>query len=71
MRLNRFLRHPVSHLDPGRGVPGRPQSPEAAREFQKLLDHQGSMIGDPVSALAHYDLARAYALSDDTNNARE
>ena len=41
------------------------KGPEAAREFQKLLDHQGTMIGDPVSVLAHYGLARAYALSGD------
>lgn len=25
---------------------------EAAREFQKILDHRGIMIGDAVSALA-------------------
>jgi eukaryotic-like serine/threonine-protein kinase len=43
---------------------------EAAREYQKLLDHRGTMIGDPVSALAGYGLARSYALSGDTNNAR-
>ena len=47
------------------------KGPEAAREFQKLLDHQGVMIGDPVSVLAHYGLARAYSLSDDAINARE
>jgi hypothetical protein len=29
------------------------------------------MIGDPVSVLAHYDLARAFALSGDANKARE
>jgi hypothetical protein len=38
---------------------------EAAREFQKLLDHQGIMIGDPVAVLARYGLARAYTLSGD------
>jgi predicted Zn-dependent protease len=47
------------------------KGPEAAREFQKLIDHAGSMIGDPVSVLAHYGLARAYALSDQANQARE
>jgi len=43
---------------------------EAAREYQKLLDHRGTMIGDPVSALAGYGLARSYALSGDASNAR-
>jgi hypothetical protein len=47
------------------------KGPEAAREFQKLIDYQGPMIGDPVSVLAHYDLARAFALSGDANKARE
>jgi hypothetical protein len=43
---------------------------EAAREYQKLLDHRGIMIGDPVSSLAGYGLARSYALSGDASNAR-
>jgi tetratricopeptide (TPR) repeat protein len=43
---------------------------EAAREYQKLLDHRGIMIGDPVSALAGYGLAQSYALSGDASNAR-
>jgi eukaryotic-like serine/threonine-protein kinase len=44
--------------------------PEAAREFEKLLNHRGIMIADPVSALAGYGLARSYALSGDASNAR-
>jgi hypothetical protein len=28
------------------------KGPEAAREYQKLIDHRGIMIGDPVSVLA-------------------
>jgi DNA-binding winged helix-turn-helix (wHTH) protein/tetratricopeptide (TPR) repeat protein len=46
------------------------KGPEAAREFQKLLDHRGTMIGDPVAVLAHLGLARSYALSGDAGNAR-
>ena len=46
------------------------KGPEAAREFQKLLDHRGPMIGDPVAVLAHLGLARSYALSGDASNAR-
>jgi hypothetical protein len=46
------------------------RGPEAAREFQKLLDHRGTMIGDPVAVLAHLGLARSYALSGDASNAR-
>jgi hypothetical protein len=35
---------------------------EAAREFQKILDHAGTTIRDPTSVLAHLQLGRAYAL---------
>jgi tetratricopeptide (TPR) repeat protein len=46
------------------------KGPEAAREYEKLLDHRQTMIGDPVAVLAHLGLARSYALSGDANNAR-
>ena len=36
---------------------------EAAAELQKILDHRGITISDPVGALAHVQLGRAYALS--------
>jgi hypothetical protein len=44
---------------------------EAAREFQKVIDHRGIMIGDPVSSLAHYGLARSYVLSGEAAKAHE
>ena len=46
------------------------KGPEAAREYQKLLDHSGPMIGDPVAVLAHLGLARSYVVSGDASNAR-
>lgn len=45
--------------------------PDAAREFQKLIDHRTVMIGDAVSALARLGLARSYTMSGDVENARE
>jgi eukaryotic-like serine/threonine-protein kinase len=47
------------------------KGPEAAQEYQKLLDHSGPMIGDPVQVLAHLGLARSYALSGDATKARD
>jgi tetratricopeptide (TPR) repeat protein len=47
------------------------KSAEAAIEFQKVLNHRGIMIGDPVFALAHVGLARAYALSGESAKARD
>ncbi|MGA8151330.1 MAG: protein kinase [Terriglobales bacterium] len=38
---------------------------EAAAEFQKILDHRGLVSADPIGALAHLQLGRAYALSGD------
>ena len=46
------------------------QSAEAAGEFQKILYHRGIVISDPIGALAHLQLARAYALSGDKTKAR-
>jgi tetratricopeptide (TPR) repeat protein len=38
---------------------------EAAAEFQKILNHRGIVGSDPIGALAHLQLGRAYALSGD------
>ena len=38
---------------------------EAAAEFQKILDHRGIVGLDPIGALAHLQLGRAFALSGD------
>jgi hypothetical protein len=43
---------------------------EAAAEFQKIVDHQGIVICDPVGALAHVQLGRAYSLSGDKTKAK-
>ncbi len=46
------------------------QGSAAAAEFQKILDHSGVVQNDPIGALAHLGLARAYALSGDTAKAQ-
>lgn len=43
---------------------------EAAAEFQKIIDHRGIVVSDPIGALAHLQLGRAYALSGDTVRAK-
>jgi len=43
---------------------------EAAAEFQKILDHRGIVGADPIGALAHVQLGRAFALSGDTIKAK-
>ena len=47
------------------------QGAEAAREFQKIVDHRGITVGDAFGELAHLGLARAYAVSGETANARK
>jgi len=52
-----------AYLAEGRGA-------EAAAEFQKILDHRGIVISDPVGAVARLQLGRAYALSGDKIKAK-
>jgi tetratricopeptide (TPR) repeat protein len=46
------------------------RGPEAVAEFQRILDHRGIVGIDPVGALAHLQLGRAYELSGDSSKAR-
>ena len=46
------------------------QGNEAAAEFQKILDHRGVVFNEPIGALAHLQLGRAYAIQGDTVKAR-
>ena len=46
------------------------QGSEAAAEFQKILDHRGIVLNEPIGALAHLGLGRAYVLHADTAKAK-
>lgn len=46
------------------------QGAEAAAEFQKILDHRGIVLNEPIGALAHLQLGRAYSLQGDTAKSR-
>jgi tetratricopeptide (TPR) repeat protein/predicted Ser/Thr protein kinase len=46
------------------------QGREAAAEFQKILDHRGLVLNEPIGALARLGLARALALETETAKAR-
>jgi len=46
------------------------QPAEAAGEFQRILDHRGIVLVDPMDALARLQLARAHALAGDTAKAK-
>ena len=46
------------------------QGSTAAAEFQKILDHPSVVLNEPIGALTHLGLARAYALSGDTTKAK-
>jgi len=43
---------------------------QAAMEFQTILDHRGLVISDPIGALAHLQLGRAYLMAGDNNKAK-
>ena len=46
------------------------QGNEAAAEFQKILDHRGIVLNEPIGALAHLQIGRAYAMQGDTAKAK-
>jgi tetratricopeptide (TPR) repeat protein len=46
------------------------QGSKAASEFQKILDHRGVIINEPVGALAHLQIGRAYAMQGDPAKAK-
>jgi predicted Zn-dependent protease len=46
------------------------QGSEAAAEFQKILDHRGAVVNEPIGALARLQLGRAYAVQGDAAKAR-
>ncbi len=43
---------------------------EAASEFKKILVHRGLVLNEPIAALAHLQLGRAYVLSGDAVKGR-
>jgi len=43
---------------------------EAAVEYQKILEHRGIVLNEPIGALAHLQLGRSYTLQGDTAKAR-
>jgi serine/threonine protein kinase/Flp pilus assembly protein TadD len=46
------------------------QGSAAVGEFQKILDHSGLVVNEPIGALAHLGLARGYTLAGDGVKAR-
>ena len=46
------------------------QGPEAAMEFQKIIDGRAVVVSDPIGALAHLQQGRAFTLSGDTTRAK-
>ncbi len=47
------------------------QGAQAAVEFQKILEHRGIVISDPIGALARLQLGRAFALAGEKNKAKD
>ena len=43
---------------------------EAAKEFQRIIDHRGIVLNSPIGALAYLGLGRSHAASGDTSGAR-
>jgi tetratricopeptide (TPR) repeat protein len=46
------------------------QGVQAAMEFQRIIDHRGIIISDPIGALAHLQLGRAFAMVGNNDKAK-
>jgi eukaryotic-like serine/threonine-protein kinase len=46
------------------------QGSEAGAEFNKIVDHRGIVLNEPIAALAHLGLARAYVLQGNAAQSR-
>ena len=60
----------IPHIYAGQAFVAAGRGQEAAAEFQKVLDHRGVVFADPIGALAHVHLGRAYASSGDNVHAK-
>jgi eukaryotic-like serine/threonine-protein kinase len=54
----------------GEAYLGTKQGAAAGAEFQKILDHSGAIANEPIGALAHVGLGRAYGLAGDSARAK-
>ncbi len=72
--VTRFSALPWTAMYPvyvrGEAYLGAHQGSEAAGEFQKILDHRGVVVNEPIGPLAHLQLGRAYAMEGDSAKAR-
>jgi eukaryotic-like serine/threonine-protein kinase len=46
------------------------QGTAAVAEFRKIIEHPGVVVNEPIGALAHLQLGRAYAMAGDTAKAK-
>ena len=46
------------------------QGTKAAAEFQRILDHRGIVVNDPIGAVARLQLARAFVEAEDEAKAK-
>jgi len=61
--LNPIYYRAYAYLGAGRG-------PEAAKEFQRIIEHRGIVLNSPLGALAYLGLARSHAANGETSGAR-
>jgi tetratricopeptide (TPR) repeat protein len=70
LNFNHYLGGLHSAYLRGEGLLATYQYADAVAEFQKILDHRGIVGADPIGALAHLQLGRAFVLSGDAVKAK-
>ena len=68
--LRRMTRDGMVSLDGRKEIDLTERGQEAAAEFQKVLDHRGIVLADPIGAVAHLQLGRALVLLGEKDKAR-
>jgi hypothetical protein len=70
LNFNHYLGGLYSAWVRGEALMAMHQPAQAAAEFQKILDHRGIVGADPIGALAHLQLGRAFVSSGETIKAK-
>jgi hypothetical protein len=63
--------HALSRILRGEAHLAARQGQEAVAEFQKILDHRGIVLSDPVGALANLQLGHAHEMAGDSAKQRQ
>jgi hypothetical protein len=69
-RMARMYAPPAASAPSAAPTAAGHQGSEAAAEPQKIIDHRGIVLNDPIGGLAHLQIGRAYTMQGETAKAK-